>query len=94
MKVLNQQLGARHLPSFLLERRGQEFVIYTGLALSACLLALLVWGFMHMKWYLVFAWLFVGIIASIPIERTLGSVLMIYVAWLPTVALTGYFWFR
>ncbi len=94
MKVINQQLDARHLPSFLLRRRGQQFVSYAGLTLSACVLALLVWGFIHIKWYLVFVWLFVGMIASIPVERTFGSVLMIYVAWIPTLILTGYFWFK
>jgi hypothetical protein len=93
LKVLNQRLDARHLPPFLLKPRGQLFVAYTGLALSACVIQLLVWGLIHLKWYMVFVWLVVGIIASIPIELLFGSVLMIYAAWIPTLFLTSYLWF-
>ncbi len=93
MKVADGQLDARHLPGFFLESRGRSYVSFALLVLSACVLALLVWGFMHMKWYMVILSVVLSIIVSAITAPFTNSVLMLYGGWIAVAGLTLYLWF-
>ncbi len=92
MKVADVQFDVTQLPSFFLTPRGRTYISLSLLALSACVIALLVWGFLHMKWYHVI--LSVIYAFSFQPSRVFFSTRSFYatVAWIVVTGLTIYFW--
>jgi len=70
MKVLAGQLDPRHLPMFFLKPTGRRYVNFTAYVLCGCVLALLIWGFTHLKWYMAFVNIFLAIFLGGPVTAT------------------------
>ncbi len=55
---------------------------------------MLVWSFMHIKWYWVPVEIFlIGGLAGKLVERFLGSILCYVLAWIPMLIIAVYAWF-
>jgi hypothetical protein len=93
MKIINRELDARHLPVFFLGQQGRSYVSFVGLLLSGCVLALLVWGFVHLQWYMVFVNILLGVVASVVLARLVHFVLLLYLGGFVTAGITVYLWF-
>ena len=94
MRVTGHELDARHLPSFFLTQQGRNFASFVALLLSGCVVALLIWGFAHLAWYMVFVNLLVGTIASVVLAKAVHFVLLLYVGGFVTAGIVVYLWLR
>ena len=92
LKLTEGKLDPSHLPSFFFESRGRIYVSVALTVLSACVLALLVWGFWHLKWYVVLVSIIVSILVSAATRPITNSVFMLYFGWIAAAALTLYLW--
>lgn len=60
------------------------------LLLSGCVLALLIWGFIHLEWYTVLVAVLVGIIGSVILARIVHFAWFLYAGGFVTVGATIY----
>jgi hypothetical protein len=94
IKEMQGELDPWRLPLFFHSPKGRSCVRFVRILVLACALALLVWGLMHLEFYLVFVNLGVAVIAACIFAALVRSAWFLYLGGILTAGITVCLWIR
>lgn len=82
------------LPRYFQEKNGRAFATFSDIILTLCIIALLIWAFMHLKWYMAILNIVLSFVLAGITYRIINPFFMIVVGWAIVAGLTLFVWFR
>jgi len=94
IKEMQGELDPCCLPPFFLSPTGRSYVRFVRILVLACAFALLVWGLMHLEFYLVVVNLAMALIAACILAGIVRSAWFLSLGGIIAAGITVYLWSR